>query len=402
MCGAEYGAQEQVYTCLKDGGNLDVVLDFAWLNNEITPKDIKASTIRSIWRYAPLIPVNIPPGRTPLHTVGGTPIFELPEQARKLGIKSLFVKDESRNPTASFKDRASAVVAARALDICARVIITASTGNAGAAMAGMAAATGQRAVIIAPRTAPKAKVAQLVAYGAQVVLVDGNYDAAFDLAVSAAKEFGWYCRNTGFNPFTLEGKKTAALELWEKFLLEGKEHKQLSIVVSVGDGNIISGIHKGFKDLLQLGWIEQIPRIYGVQSKLSASVYNAFVSGTEEILPVQSTTIADSISVDLPRDGLRAVRAAKETGGRIIAIDDQQILAAIGLLGKVGIFAEPAGAAGYAGFLQLAHDGEFSSNDEVVVINTGSGLKDIQAVMKIASEPPVIQPDLVALKATIG
>jgi len=220
-------------------------------------------------------------------------------------------KDEGRNPTASFKDRASAILVARAREIKAEIIVTASTGNAGAALAGMAAAVGHKAVIFAPKSAPQAKIAQLLVYGAHVILVDGNYDAAFDLTIEAAREFGWYCRNTGYNPFTAEGKKTGAFEIWEQVargLLAGE--KPLCIFVSVGDGNIISGLHKGFKDLARLGWLETMPRLFGVQSELSSAIANAFDAGNDTILPVNSTTIADSISVDLPRDGVRAVRAA--------------------------------------------------------------------------------------------
>jgi threonine synthase len=186
-----------------------------------------------------------------------------------MGIKQLWLKDESRNPTASFKDRASAVVVARARQANAKIVVTASTGNAGAALAGMAAAVGQEAVIFAPRTAPAAKVAQLLVFGAKVILVDGNYDQAFDLSLQAADEFGWYCRNTGYNPFTAEGKKTAAYEIWEWMgaaFQPSSDPAPLNIFVSVGDGNIISGIHKGFKDLMALGWLEQMPHLFGVQA----------------------------------------------------------------------------------------------------------------------------------------
>jgi len=148
--------------------------------------------------------------------------------------------------------------------------------------------------------------------------VDGNYDAAFDLTIEAANEFGWYCRNTGYNPFTAEGKKTAALELWEQILLpNARMEYPLNVFVSVGDGNIISGIHKGFKDLVDLGWLNQMPRLFGIQSEKSAAVANTYFAGNEEIIPIEATTLADSISVDLPRDGVRAVRAARQTGGAI-------------------------------------------------------------------------------------
>ncbi len=255
------------------------------------------------------------------------------------------------------------MVVARAREIGAEVIVTASTGNAGAALAGMSAAVGQKAVIFAPKSAPPAKVAQLLVFGAKVILVDGTYDEAFDLTIKAAQEFGWYCRNTGYNPFTAEGKKTAALEIWEWYNQKKEwmaEHGEavsdvpLTVFVSVGDGNIISGIHKGFKDLLALGWMEKMPRIIGVQAEGSAAIANAFHAGTEKIIPVSAKTIADSISVDLPRDGVRAVRAARETGGTYIQVSDEEILQAIAALGPLGIFAEPAGATAYAGLVRAA------------------------------------------------
>ena len=407
LCGKQYLPQEVTYTCPADGGNLDVVLDIAGIKKLVHPNDIFASREPSLWRYLPLLPVTDPGGiGTPLRAAGWTPIFKPQVLARKLGLESLWVKDESRNPTASFKDRASAVLVGRARNIGAEVVVTASTGNAGAALAGMAAAVGQKAIIFAPRTAPPAKIAQLLVFGAQVLLVDGTYDDAFDLTIQAAEAFGWYCRNTGYNPFTAEGKKTAALEIWEWMQREAGPEisagRRLSIFVSVGDGNIISGIHKGFKDLLELGWLEQMPRIFGVQAEGSAAIANAFFSGGEQIIPVQAHTLADSISVDLPRDGVRAVRAARETGGSYVLVSDADILAAIAELGRVGIFAEPAGATAYAGLNRAISSGLVNTNDPVLVLNTGSGLKDVRAAMQAVREAPVIPPSLDAVRKLIG
>jgi len=300
------------------------------------------------------------------------------------------------------------VVVARAREIQADVIVTASTGNAGAALAGMAAAVGQRAIVLAPRTASPAKVAQLLVFGATVVLVDGTYDDAFDLTLQAAQEFGWYCRNTGYNPFTAEGKKTAAFEIWEWWetahkawhqeIGDAADHAPLTVFVSVGDGNIISGIHKGFKDLLELGWIPSLPRLIGVQAEGSSAIANAFLARTEVIQPVVARTLADSISVDLPRDGLRAVRAATETGGSYVTVTDDEILHAVADLGLSGVFAEPAGAAAYAGFLRALADGVVNRDDPMLVLNTGSGLKDTNAAMRAVGQAPVIEPTLAALK----
>ncbi|GIV65898.1 MAG: threonine synthase [Chloroflexota bacterium] len=404
LCNTEYAPGQVTYTCPKDGGNLDVVLDYATIRQKYEINDIVSRSDYSLWRYLPLLPVRDPGGEgTPLRMAGWTPTYYPSRLAEKLGLKHLWIKDEGRNPTASFKDRASSVVVARARQIGAEVVVTASTGNAGAALAGMAAAIGHKAVIFAPKTAPPAKVAQLLVYGAQVILVDGNYDSAFDLTIQAAEEFGWYCRNTGYNPFTAEGKKTAAFEIWENVILNLKRDlPPLAVFVSVGDGNIISGLHKGFKDLQALGWLEKMPRIFGIQSEKSAAVANAFFKGTEEIEPVQATTIADSISVDLPRDGVRALRAARQTGGEYLTVSDEEIIAGIGELGPAGIFAEPAGSTAYVGLKKAIALGKITPEDPILVINTGSGLKDIRAAMQAVPPAPVIEPTMTALKKHLG
>ena len=400
LCGKEYGREDAQYTCPADGGNLDVVLDYEGIRKKYQVEDITTRTDASLWRYLPLLPVTDPGGEgTPLRAAGWTPLYQPPALAKTLGMRQLWVKDEGRNPTASFKDRASSVVVARARQIGAEVVVTASTGNAGAALAGMSAAVGQRAVIFAPRTAPPAKVAQLLVYGAQVILVDGNYDSAFDLTIEAANAYGWYCRNTGYNPFTAEGKKTAAFEIWENVILPlGDSARPLSVFVSVGDGNIISGIHKGFKDLMALGWLKVMPRIFGIQSDKSAAVANAFFASTETIVPVAATTLADSISVDLPRDGVRAVRAATQTGGAYITVPDEEIISAIADLGKVGIFAEPAGSTAYAGLKKALKEGVIGADEPTLVLNTGNGMKDIRSAMAAVKEAPIIEPTFAALE----
>jgi threonine synthase len=400
VCGQAYQPAELTYTCPNDGGVLDVELDYQRLKS--VRSSISQSTEQSIWRYLPLLPVSDPALQcTPLRAVGFTPIFEPKPLARSLNLRQLWIKDESRNPTGSFKDRASAIVVARAAEIGAKVIVTASTGNAGAALAGMAAAAGASAVIFAPKTAPPAKVAQLLIYGARVILVDGRYDDAVELSRQAADEFGWYCRNTGYNPFTAEGKKTAAFEIWEQILEREKLSRPLSIFIPVGDGNIIAGIHKGFKDLHELGWLDEMPRLFGVQAEGSAAIANAFVAGVEKINAVAANTLADSISVNMPNDGLRALRATTQTGGAYLTVSDAEILAALGELGKHGLFAEPAGAASFAGLRKALESGLIGAGDPVLMLNTGSGLKDVAAARKAVAEAPVIEPSLDALKRAL-
>lgn len=403
-CKTEYPFTQNLYTCPKDGSNLEIIIDTATIRRKYEISDIVSRNEESLWRYLPLLPVKDPGGEgTPLHMTGWTPLYSPPALRQALGLKSLWIKDEGRNPTGSFKDRASAIVIARGIEIKAEVLVTASTGNAGAALAGLSAAVAQKAVIFAPKTAPPAKIAQLLIYGSQVILVNGNYDSAFDLSVEAANQFGWYSRNTGYNPFTAEGKKTAAFEIWEQVILkENTSHKPLIVFVSVGDGNIISGIHKGFQDLLALGWLEQMPRLFGVQAEGSSAIANAYFNHSDVIVPVKADTIADSISVDLPRDGDRALHAVIDSKGTFLKVSDQMILDAIVSLENAGIFSEPAGAAAYAGLTQAIEQGKVNADDPVVVINTGNGLKDVRAAMKAVAPAPVIEPTMLSLRELLN
>lgn len=412
LCNTEYDPGQVTYTCPKDGGNLDVVLDYESLRKK-SIDDLIEFTEASLWRYLALLPVEQAGGEgTPLRAAGWTPVYDVPLLRQRLGMPHVWLKDESRNPSASFKDRASAIVVERAREIKTEVVVTASTGNAGAALACMAAAVDQKAVIFAPRTAPPAKIAQLLIFGAQVLLVDGTYDQAFDLTIQCAQEFGWYCRNTGYNPFTAEGKKTAMLEIWEwwrRIEPSIRKERPLNVFVSVGDGNIISGLHKALRDLEALGLLpdavsKDAPygiRLFGIQAEGSAAVANAFFAGTEKITPVSANTLADSISVDLPRDGTRAVRAVVQSGGACILVEDEEILSAIGEIGAAGIFAEPAGATAYAGLLKARQQGKIAPQDAVLVLNTGSGLKDVKAAMQAMHEAPVIEPRLADVKKTL-
>lgn len=402
-CGQCFEPDQVTYNCLTCGGNLDTHFSFEENPAEINQRSILESCELSIWRYVPLLAAPDPGfTTTPLHQVGFTPVYQ-PESLRKsLGMQELWIKDESRNPSASFKDRASALVMARAIEANFKTIIAASTGNAGAAMACMAASVGKQAVIIAPRSAPPAKVAQLLTFGARVVLVDGTYDQAFDLSIEASREYGWYNRNTGYNPYTVEGKKTAGLEIWEQGLLKRKDSApNLTIFIPVGDGNILSGVAKGFADLQSLGWIEKLPRLVGVQAEGSAAIYNAFKTGKDVIHPVDAKTVADSICVDLPRDGLRALKRVRQSGGYFLTVSDQEILQAIPTLGKAGLFVEPAAAAAYAGLQAAIQQGLHQPDEPALVLCTGSGLKDVNAAMRAVEPAPIIEPTLKELKEVL-
>lgn len=407
-CGRSYAYGEIEYTCPcrpnrgSDVGSLDVLYDYAEVRRQIDPATLVGERTDSIARYWPLLPIashaSLPPT-----AVGGTPFYHAWRLGNSMGLTRLFVKDDGRNPSASFKDRASAIAVARAREAGASVIATASTGNAAAALATLCASVGQPNVIFVPKSAPPAKIAQLLIHGSVVLAVEGSYDQAFDLCMEACAEFGWYNRNTGYNPFMTEGKKTVSYEIAEQLAAGAGGATPFrapdAIFVSVGDGCIIGGVHKGFRDLFALGWIEQIPRLYGVQSTKSAALYHAWRAGREIPEPVHAATRADSISVDAPRDPLKALAAVRQTGGAFIAVEDDEILQAMPRLAQqAGVFAEPAGAAALAGALQALHDGLIQRDETVVIINTGSGLKDVPAAIQATGGVTIIEPTLDAVR----
>jgi threonine synthase len=405
VCGKVYPAEEAGYVCPDHGneGILDVRYDYDSIGSRLSPSSLREVRDTTMWRYRPLLPIS-PNAAVPPLTVGGTPLYEAPRLAAALGIGRMWVKDEGRQPTASLKDRASAMALVKAQEVGAEVVTTASTGNAAAALSGLSASIGQRNVIFVPETAPQAKIAQLLAYGSTVALVKGTYGDAFDLCMEAAAEFGWYNRNTGFNPYMTEGKKTAGLEILEQLDWNVPD----AIFVSVGDGSIIGGVHKAMKDALALGWINRTPRIYGIQSAGSDYLVQAFENG-EDVLtkaPISADTLADSISADLPRDRIKAMAAVVETDGAYLRVSDDEILAAIPALARgTGVFAEPAAAAAYAGLIAAVERDLVGPTDRVVVLSTGSGLKDVASAMKsvtaAGTEPMVVEPSLDALKTAM-
>ncbi|NOZ05131.1 MAG: threonine synthase [Chloroflexi bacterium] len=407
LCGAQYTPGEVDYVCPKHGndGILDVQYDYDELRRRVRRQTLADDRYApSLWRYRRLLPLDprtldeVLAGDTPLNDVGWTPLFRASRLAASLGLRHLHLKDDTRQPTASFKDRASALAVVKAREAEAAVITTASSGNAAAALSGMAACVGLPNVIFVPASAPPAKVAQLLIFGSTVFLVEGTYDQAFDLCIEASHEFGWYCRNTAYNPYMTEGKKTVSFEIAEQLGWQSPD----CVFVPVGDGCIIGGVHKGFRDLLALGWIERMPRLVGVQAEGAAALVHAWQRGSDEVVPVEAQTLADSISVGLPRDRVKALRAVRETGGTFLAVSDDEILAAMRLLAReAGIFAEPAGATGFAGLQKALSEGLVNPDEHVVVLVTGNGLKDVESAMKATGQATRIAPSLRAVKEAL-
>lgn len=392
-CSREHHIGDVEYACPVCGGNLDVLYDYEGIGRQFTKVALAADSNFTMWRYRALLPVADASPVPPL-AVGWTPLYDAPRLAAEFGVRQLLVKDDGRNPTASFKDRPSALAVVKAQEAGATVATTASSGNAGAALAGMCASVGMKSVIFVPATTPAAKVAQLQIYGATVVLVEGSYEQACELCLAASARFGWYQRTTGYNPFTAEGKKTAALEIAEQLNWQVPDR----VLVGVGDGNIIGGLWKGFCDLQSLGWIDRLPKLTGVQA-VGAAPLVAAVNGDGVIRPVDGKTVADGINVGDPRDGTRALRAMRDSGGGAVAVSDEEIIAAIPRLARAtGVFAEPGAAAAFAGFIKLRESGVIQSDEQVVLVVTGSGLKDINTARRSVGEPLRIQPDIAELE----
>lgn len=393
-CGRGYDAAAVDYACPACSGNLDVVYDYRLLRKSVARKTLEQSREAGIWRYEALLPLKRP-CRKPTVLVGNTPLYRAQRLGRELGLRELFIKDDGRNPSASFKDRAGAIIIAKALERREHVIAGASTGNAASSLACLCASLGLRPIIFVPETAPPAKIAQLLVFGAKVLAVRGTYDQAFDLCAQACARYGWYNRNTGLNPYTREGKKTCAYEIVEQLGWRCPDQ----VFVSVGDGNILSGLWKGFKDLHALGLIDRLPRMAAVQAAGSASILRAFESGSAP-KPVSAKTLADSISVSLPRDGDAAVSALRESKGCAIPVSDQEILSALRETARSeSVFAEPAGAAAVAGLRKAAQEGRIRAKELCVAIVTGNGLKDIASARQAAqAEPLRLEPTLTGLR----
>jgi len=400
-CDKYYNESQVTYLCpecnklntpeLPPKGVLKVVYNYDNLINKgITFKYLKQSN------FIDLLPINSIESLPNLQ-VGDTPLYKINKVNNSNLEFNLYLKDDSQNPTYSFKDRASAVVSAYAKEKGYDTIVAASTGNAGSSLAGICAAQGQKAIILVPKLAPIAKLTQILMYGATIIPVDGTYDDAFDLSIKATEEFGWYNRNTAFNPFTIEGKKTVSFEIYEQMNFNVPDR----IFVPVGDGVIISGVYKGFEDLLNLKIINHMPIIVAVQAEKSNNLVRNI--GNDEFVIEESTTIADSISVDIPRNYYMAQKYISDYNGEHISVSDEAILEASSVLSKnTGLFAEPAAAAAFAGIIAYNNSNKIPVNSNNIVLLTGSGLKDLQTVSGIIKMPEAIKPNISELKILIN
>jgi threonine synthase len=340
------------------------------------------------WRYHELLPV-APDAVAFAWPVGWTPIVEAPRLAAWAGVARLRLKDEGRNPTGSFKDRASSVGVLHALQSGATRIACASTGNAASSLAGYAAMAGLPATIFVPRTAPEPKLAQILIYGAELRRVDGSYAQAYEQCSAECAANGWYNRNCAINPYLVEGKKTCGLEIAE----QTADDPPGWVVASVGDGCTIAGVGRGLREMRELDLSVGAPRLLGVQAQGVAPVAHAFAAGAlpdlDRAAPrgAAPATIADSIDVAVPRNWRKAVNAVRSANGAFTRVTDEEILAAMRAAGRLaGVFAEPAAAAAVAGVRRALLEGIVGPDDDVLAVITGSGLKDVRSALVAAEE----------------
>ena len=327
--------------------------------------------------------------------MGNSPLYEEPRLAEMLGLKRLYVKDDGQNPTASLKDRASAMAVAKAREAGAKIIACSSTGNAASSLAGNAAAAGLRTFIFVPERAPKGKVAQLMTFGANVISVQGDYEETFELSKKAIEKYGWYNRNAAINPYLSEGKKTVSLEIMEQLGWQVPDY----IAISVGDGCTIAGLWKGLKDLYAIGFIDRLPRLISAQAE-GCHPINRAIAENRPWQPMEENTLADSIAVGVPRNADKALMAIRESHGLVVNVSDEEIMAAQKLLGMTcGVFGEPAGVTGTAGVKKLCEQGIIGKNDTVVSVVTGNGLKDVANAIKFCGEHMKLPNDLSLLTA---
>lgn len=395
QCDEFFAYDKEMLTCPKcgDKGILDIEYDYSKIIKVFNKHSLLKNHDYSIWRYFPLLPVKEEFTKNTLR-VGWTPLLRSNHLEKKYDSKALYFKDDGVNPTQSLKDRASVIACVKALENNLDIIACASTGNAASSLAGNASRLGIKTVIFVPKRAPVGKLAQLLAYGANVIKVDGDYKAAYNLSKKAIEHFGWYNRNAAINPNLIEGKKTVALEIAEQLAFKPTDW----VIVSVGDGCTVGGVYKGFYDLYKLGMIEHIPKIMGVQSDGCSPFYDAFTEG-KAIVEVEENTIADSIAVGIPRNPTKGMKAIESSGGTFVAVTDEEIMDGMKELGhNEGIFAEPAAACSFAGYKKARSLNIITAQESVTVIITGNGLKDTVNALKYFKEPILLDDNLEDLK----
>jgi threonine synthase len=384
---------EAVHVCELCFGPLEVAYDHS---RGLTRSDIEAGPA-SIWRYAPLLPSGADPALRVDLGAGFTPLVRARNLGRALGIRQLWVKDDSANPTHSFKDRVVSVAATRAVELGFTTIACASTGNLANSVAAHACRAGLRAVVFVPSDLEAGKTVTTAVYGQTLVAVDGTYDDVNRLCAEVADDLPWAFVNVNVRPYYAEGSKTLGYEIAEQ--LGWRLPSQ--VVIPVASGSLLTKVDKAFTEFVSLGLVDGADwRIFGAQADGCSPVATAFDNGWDAVRPVRPSTIAKSLAIGNPADGPYALDVARRTGGAIASVPDDEIVAGIRLLAETeGIFAETAGGVTVGTLRRLLREGRLDPDVPTVLINTGDGLKTLDAVAPVVGPTATITPSIAAFRA---
>ncbi|MEM3538368.1 MAG: threonine synthase [Nitrososphaerales archaeon] len=396
-CKLEYSIDEIIYSCRKCNDLLEVQIDLEEVKDLINRRDLSLKPL-SVWKYSELIPIF---DKSKIVTIneGGTKLHKCSNLAEELGIKKLYVKNEGENPTGSFKDRGMTVGVTKAKEFNSKEVACASTGNTAASLSAYAAKAGLKSIILIPYGAVAiGKLAQSIIYGAKVIAIKGNFDKALSIIIEASKSLGLYLLNS-INPFRIEGQKTAAFEVCEQL----DWHAPDRLIIPVGNAANIAAYWKGFKEFYELGFIENLPTMIGIQAYGASPIVQAIKEKRDFIKPVDNpNTVATAIRIGKPASWKKAINAIKESKGTAESVTDEEILSAQRLLArKEGLFVEPASASSIAGLKKLIELGSIDKDEDIVCVATGHGLKDPNSAMKFYQEPIVIEPNFEIIKEVI-
>lgn len=388
-CGEEYELKA-THVCEFCFGPLEVAYDYSALSRMVTRESIQAGP-QSIWRYRPFLPVATD---TPIDVgTGMTPLVKAHRLARRLGLKQLYIKNDAVNmPTLSFKDRVVSVALTRARELGFSTVSCASTGNLANSTAAIAAHAGLDCCVFIPADLEAGKIIGTLVYGPTVIAVQGNYDQVNRLCSEVANTHGWGFVNINLRPYYSEGSKTLGYEVAEQLGWQLPDH----VVVPLASGSLFTKIHKGFQEFVQVGLVDEKPvRMSGAQAEGCSPIAQAYQEGEDFITPVKPNTIAKSIAIGNPADGIYAVEIAKKTNGSIESVTDPEIIEGIKLLAETeGIFTETAGGTTIAVLKKLVEAGKISPEEKTVVYITGNGLKTQEAIQGYIGEPLTIEPKL--------
>lgn len=395
-CGREY-AVDPVYVCEFCFGPLEVVYDYDGIKKVLTREKI-LSRPQNLWRYREFLPIDGEP-TSGLHS-GFTPLVRADKLAKHLGIKKLYIKDDTvTHPTLSFKDRVVAVALSKAKEFGFNTVACASTGNLAHSVSAHGAAAGFKRFIFIPASLEKSKIVASLAYEPNLIAVDGNYDDVNRLCSEVANKYNWAFVNINIRPFYAEGSKTQGYEIVEQLGWRAPD----AVVVPCASGSLLTKIWKSFKEMKDIGLIGELnTKIFSAQATGCSPIVKAIKENVDVIKPVKPDTIAKSLAIGNPADGFYATRVIKESGGYGADVSDAEIIEAIKLLARTeGIFAETAGGVTLASAIRLVESGHIDKDDLTVLSITGNGLKTKEAIIGHTVEPYHIDPNMKSFEETL-